>query len=149
MTPSRGERTSTRAGGDLVVAEPPRPQRALGAIDRDAVGLDVTPRLHERPLGDAAGAVGVFELAERQLVGAQLGDGVHQLALLLAEVLAPDDREQVALAHPVAVAQRPRRVAGGVRLRRRLAQRRHLAGEARVDAGQAIAVQRQRALERR
>src|SRR5262249_52770086 len=88
------------------------------------------------------------EAVEHLAVQFELGDSVDQFAFLLAQVLAPDHRQQLVFPHTVPVTQRTAvtvccGTGGGIVLLRST-QGHHLTGEAGMNAHQAIGVERQR-----
>src|SRR5262249_27390200 len=93
---------------DFFLAQPPGDKRAPGPVYRDQIGFHL-PLLFEKPLfrNDAFGDA-FLDLFERFLIEIELRQGVHQLALLLAQVLAPDHGEQIALLDEVAGTPGPR-----------------------------------------
>src|SRR5262249_5782450 len=130
-------------GFDLRLGDLPRAQGIAHRFQAGDVEFDLLPLVADGLLGDTALAQQDFEVLQALLVEAQLRDGVDELALLLAEVLAPEHGEQLALFDPVAVVERPFLglfLGAGVYLGG-LADLLDLAGEKRVNAREVIRVE--------
>ena len=139
---------------DLFRGEAPGAERGFGLVERHPVVLHRALGLAHRALGRPVVLEQPFQSSERLLVRLELRHGVHELALLRAQVRAPHHGQHVPLVHPVPDLQRAPRRYGGRNGERGQERFRHLrqfddrAGERRLDAGQLAAVEVERALER-
>src|SRR5262249_3428416 len=120
----------------------------------DHVGLNALAGVADVLLGQAAFEEERLQGAEPFAVDAELRDGRDELALFLAQVLAPDHREELALPDAVAVVERPRRLRRGcadVAFRALALDSRadllDLADEQRVDAKVVVSVVAERAVQ--
>ncbi len=111
---------------DLLLGYAPALQRSHRPRYGNAVGLNFPPRVLQDAIGNGTLGRGLGDPREAVFIHAKLRQGVDQVALLLAQVMAPNHRQQLSLADELPEGDRPRPVG-------RLAQLDDLAGEPGVD----------------
>ncbi len=123
-------------GVDFFLRHPPALQGSYGPRHGDLVGFDLPLGVAEHPVGDRAVGGRLVDAGQTFLVDAKLREVVDQVALLFAQVAAPDHRQQLAFADPLAEAHRRVALPG--------AQFDDLAGEAGANVREAVGIQHER-----
>src|SRR5262249_53112855 len=112
---------------DLLFGQSPGAQRALDPVDFDDVAFAGALRLSNSRTGDLS-LIESLQAGQQGFVQFQLGYRIDQVAFFLADVLAPDDSQQLSLGDSIAQTQRTRLLrTGGLDV----ADQNHLAGKPR------------------
>ena len=119
---------------DLLLRHAPRFQGPQRTRHGNAIGLHPSLGFPQASLGNRTVLGGRGQSGQRLFIDAQLREAVDQFALLLSEIAAPHDREQLVLRYVIAEIERPGHC-------RRLPQLDHFAREPRMDPGQSVRVE--------
>ena len=134
--------------GDFVVGLAPGSQGPFGALDGNHIRFVLLPRLADHLTRDTS-LFQSFQPFERRLGRTPPRNGIDQIAFLLADLLAPDDGDQLPFAHEVPRAKLPHhgRVCHLCAVRIRCGDLPHfddLTREPRMDDGQVTRIKEQR-----
>ncbi len=121
---------------DLLLGNTPALQRPLRPRYGNTVGLNLPLGIMQDTVGNRTLGRGRGDPLKAVFIHAKLRQGVDEVALLLAQVMAPNHRQQLPFVNVLPEGDRPSRRAGIVRL----AQLDNLAGKAGMDVREPVGI---------